>query len=375
MKFTFPLLTLTYASSTFAAPASEAPTNPDDWCGILVDPKQKLLSDVMSAYNMALDDDVYENDPVVWPQKTFVYDIEEKIESPPYKDTVLKDIEEALKVVEDAFGDCITFKREKKTTQRNHVTFVKPNNSGCSSYVGTVGSPQVINLGGFGGNPAQGCGTGSTIHEILHALGMYHTQTRPDAPTKITIYRDNIDPRALINFEPVDINTFGTEYTTKSIMHYGSSAFTKNGQPTILTNDGDIVQQNRAYMTEADIKHVRAIYQCDADTDTDTIGIDESITLTPPKVESVFTCGTGNAVLTVTGQMAKFGNQIYNTTTFEDCKKECAEKNTCEYIVFNKQDQRCYHVLDGDKPISLRLVGETIEPCKKGSTAPLTQPL
>ena len=46
----------------------------------------------------------------------------------------------------------------------------------CWSYVGMVGGRQELNLGDWCFN----VGTGTVEHEFIHALGVYHEQTRPD---------------------------------------------------------------------------------------------------------------------------------------------------------------------------------------------------
>ena len=52
-----------------------------------------------------------------------------------------------------------------------------------------VGGRQIISLN------ANGCMyTGTAIHEIMHALGFYHEQTRTDRDYYIKIHWDNIDP-------------------------------------------------------------------------------------------------------------------------------------------------------------------------------------
>ncbi len=100
--------------------------------------------------------------------------------------------------------------------------------SGCSSYLGRKGGPQIITV--------QFCGEGSIAHEILHAAGFYHEQSRGDRDSYITIMWDEIDPDYTFAFEKRDGN--GQDigyYDYASVMQYGARAFSRTGKPTIVT--------------------------------------------------------------------------------------------------------------------------------------------
>ena len=57
----------------------------------------------------------------------------------------------------------------------------------CYSMIGRQGGKQQISLG-------QGCGyKGVAIHEMMHALGFYHEQSRLDRDNYITINWNNIN--------------------------------------------------------------------------------------------------------------------------------------------------------------------------------------
>lgn len=75
-----------------------------------------------------------------------------------------------------------------RTTEENYVLLKKNSKSEkCAGYVGMMGGQQVSLL-------AKRCVSriGSTIHELMHTLGFYHEQGRPDRDGFITIHYDNI---------------------------------------------------------------------------------------------------------------------------------------------------------------------------------------
>jgi len=126
------------------------------------------------------------------------------------------------------------------------------NLGGCHSAVGMRGGKQVISLG-------NDCNVGSAIHEIGHAVGLFHEQSRADRDKFIKINQENIDPRAIGNFlqhiqEADDLG----EYDFGSIMHYPATAF-GNGKVTILTLKGEPIGQRNG-LSKGDVEAVKKMY-------------------------------------------------------------------------------------------------------------------
>ena len=133
----------------------------------------------------------------------------------------------------------------------NFVVFEQQD--GCWSFVGMRGGRQVISIGA-------GCGLGSAIHEIGHAAGLWHEQSREDRDQFVRIIWANIDPNQRHNFDQhiADGDDVG-QYDFGSIMHYPRTAFSINGQATIEPLGGQAIGQ-RTGLSDGDIAASRAIY-------------------------------------------------------------------------------------------------------------------
>lgn len=140
-----------------------------------------------------------------------------------------------------------------RTTQPNYITVIP--DDGCSSPIGRVGGQQLLRL-------ADGCGTGSTIHEFLHALGFAHEQSRCDRDTFIEVHLENVMAGREFNFDKycsgyVDV----LEYAEGSIMHYGPFAFSSNGLATIVSKrDLDALMGQRDGMGTTDIQTLELMH-------------------------------------------------------------------------------------------------------------------
>ena len=143
-----------------------------------------------------------------------------------------------------------------RTSQSNYVYFT--NGSGCSSYVGMIGGKQNITL-------SSSCTTGNTIHEIGHAIGLWHEQSRVDRSSHITINYQNIQSGREHNFKTYqESGSDGDEYTSNldfgSIMMYGPYSFSSNGLPTIVKANGSTYSVQRTALSAGDKEGINAMY-------------------------------------------------------------------------------------------------------------------
>lgn len=139
-----------------------------------------------------------------------------------------------------------------RTGQTDYVLFDKL--GGCSSYVGKIGGGQAISL-------SSGCSFGSTVHEFLHAAGIYHEQSRADRDDHIIINWDNIQSGREINFEKEENSMDFGPYDFASIMHYQTNAFAINPQiPVITTIPPGIPIGQRTGLSINDIATLNFLY-------------------------------------------------------------------------------------------------------------------
>jgi hypothetical protein len=178
-----------------------------------------------------------------WPNGVIPYVIESTIATPAY-------ITAAVEHWNTKLAGVITL--VPRTTQTDYVRFI--GGSGCSSSIGKVGAGQSIKL-------AAACTTGNVIHEIGHAVGLYHEQSREDRNTWVKINIANIAAGSTSNFsQPNSSADDLTYYAFNSIMHYNSTAFTANGLPTIETLPAGIPIGQRDGLDISDIAAVRKLY-------------------------------------------------------------------------------------------------------------------
>jgi len=155
---------------------------------------------------------------------------------------------------------CLHF---RPATSRDKNYLAIKNGKGCNSYVGMYSHmrDQTVNLG-------KGCkSTDTALHEFGHAIGLNHEQTRPDRDDHVWVRLDHMDKDKQSNSikkDPRWVDDYGVPYDYQSIMHYGQTAFTKDGEPTMITRDPSWQFRIGAAkdLSFGDIKTVNLMYKC-----------------------------------------------------------------------------------------------------------------
>ncbi|GFO38074.1 metalloendopeptidase [Plakobranchus ocellatus] len=199
-----------------------------------------------------------------WYNRTIPYDFDNKIHDRP-EDRLR--IQNAMTIIESV--SCVRFVR--RVDQNDYIIFRSGEDS-CHSKVGRLGGAQEVNLG-----PDCLHSQGVVLHEILHAMGFWHEQSRMDRDDYVEVLWNNIEKDHWPNFDardpPEDLDRIFLElpYDYGSIMHYSNTTFLN--EHALRDNDvclkpkkelqKGVVMGQRDGLSQTDIAKIKALYRCD----------------------------------------------------------------------------------------------------------------
>uniref|UniRef100_A0A0N5BB48 Zinc metalloproteinase n=1 Tax=Strongyloides papillosus TaxID=174720 RepID=A0A0N5BB48_STREA len=138
-------------------------------------------------------------------------------------------VDNAIKGIEKE--TCIRFQKSQSFKGR-HGLRIFPGR-GCFSNIGPISADNVQDV-----SIGQGCEwNGIVQHEVSHALGLFHEQSRPDRDDYININLNNVAPNQRHNYDKTTLaesESFGIPYDYGSTMQYDKKSFSANGQLTMI---------------------------------------------------------------------------------------------------------------------------------------------
>ncbi len=187
--------------------------------------------------------------PKTWPKGIIPYSFASNF---PMKDEVLNAIELINTQTNVKFV-------EKKSNDRDYVEFEYLQGR-CISNVGYLTGKQKIAL-------SDGCTTGKILHEMMHTLGFFHEQNRASSRNFLKVLWENIDEKNWVQFKVIPRQLITDEdypFSLKTLMIYPSYAFSKyEGDFTIVTVDGEEIENRYENLTRIDIERINKLYPKD----------------------------------------------------------------------------------------------------------------
>ena len=190
------------------------------------------------------------NQNAIWPNQTVYYVADQTLS---YRSLLLQ----AMSEITNATG--IRFTPWSSSLGNDYIEFLTCEWGNYSNSIGRKQGKQEVGIEIFGSK-------GTILHEIGHALGLYHEQSRADRDNHIIVLWENIeqDRQSLFQFATyVEQNRPGRDkgnFDFNSIMLYDSYSFTRNGQPTMIKRDSSTFSANRSGLSEGDILSLSALY-------------------------------------------------------------------------------------------------------------------
>ncbi|XP_071539115.1 uncharacterized protein [Panulirus ornatus] len=211
--------------------------------------------DEIPANDREIDSAIYKVSSRRWPEKTIRINMEDLDSAQKASFYEIMDYMNGL--------TCVKY---TNTTGRYPELRVQKHPASCASHIGFRGRPmQLMHMNA-------NCFTrqGILIHELFHASGFNHQQTRPDRDNYLFVNLTNVREGNMQNFKKTEghygfLMTMGVPYDYSSILQYPSWGFAKDSSvSTITIKDKTFPFKlgQRYTPTRSDIARLNRLYEC-----------------------------------------------------------------------------------------------------------------
>lgn len=139
-------------------------------------------------------------------------------------------------------------------SQPNKIKFFHDGNNSYS-YVGMIQGTQNLSIGMFSGT------TGTVLHELGHAVGLYHEHTKKNRDNYINVNLDNLAAADRADFSVDPYQIYDNPFDFGSIMLYSSTAGSINASPVLTRKDGTTWIAQREKLSAGDFNMLKTFYQ------------------------------------------------------------------------------------------------------------------
>ncbi|CAL1547418.1 unnamed protein product [Lymnaea stagnalis] len=164
---------------------------------------------------------------------------------------------------------CVTFHDVTNTYDQNDPTWFAKNNYTSNSYVQISGGSGCF--GSYGQGPGYGIqvvypcnGFGINLHEMLHTLGVAHTQEGSIRDSYLSVNEEDIKSSLLYSYRKIkDPNLVNDYFDSDSIMMYGDSTWNKDGLETFTPLRDDMFHLGTQFSDENVVFfELSRVYRC-----------------------------------------------------------------------------------------------------------------
>jgi len=191
--------------------------------------------------------------PETWPNGSIPYIFDSSLDDYNQK--------EIIERVTQFLNESASLHFHPRKSDEDHYVVFKRGEQHCYANVGFRLGETIVSL-------SPRCGEKEIYHELLHVLGLFHEQNRPDRDDYIQVLWENIDEENWAQFEKFsvssypfnlqDLNEFPFEFET--IMLYDSKAFSNTTDYSMVTNDGTPFPNKLTRPTPTDLARIKALY-------------------------------------------------------------------------------------------------------------------